>query len=90
MTPDDLRALRDAWDLTQKDMAEKIGLSLRQYQSLEGGEFAIRRLHELAIERVSITIALERGDPILATTRARNACLTLWRLETMNGAPANG
>lgn len=53
MTKEQLRAMRLANGLTQESMAERLGLSPRQYQRLESGATPIREtlarliMHEL-------------------------------------------
>lgn len=62
MTTDDLRKLRAAWGLTQLQMATRMGLTRRNYISLEVGDHPLRTSHILSIERISIDIAVEKGD----------------------------
>lgn len=45
MTADDLKALRVATHLTQKDFASAMGVPLRTYENLESGRVEVRRVH---------------------------------------------
>lgn len=53
MTAAEFAALRRSLDLTQRGLAELLGLSLRTIQDLEGGGSRIRPIHVLAIDRVA-------------------------------------
>jgi len=66
MTPYDLLTLRVALGFAnQTEMAEAIGLKLRAYQDLEGGKSPIRKIHELALDRVTLRRAAEVGEPLM-------------------------
>lgn len=65
MNAEELRALRTKWGLTQLMMAERMGLNRRAYIDLETGDRILRQAHILAIERASLDIAAERGEPAL-------------------------
>jgi transcriptional regulator with XRE-family HTH domain len=61
-------------DITQITMADRMGLSLRAFQDIENGRtglrekdgrIRLRRVHELAIERVLFGYAIDRNDPEL-------------------------
>jgi DNA-binding transcriptional regulator YiaG len=41
MTPEELRAIRAAIEISQREMAELLGVDLRTYQRWEGGERGI-------------------------------------------------
>jgi DNA-binding transcriptional regulator YiaG len=41
MTPDELRAIRAELEVSQREMADKLGVDLRTYQRWEGGERSI-------------------------------------------------
>lgn len=78
MTGAELQALRKAMGLTQTELGARMGLSLRAIQDIEAKPTEqARKLHELAIERIALTIAVERGDSALApeTIRAEAAAL---------------
>ena len=49
MTGAELRAIRTALNLSQEQMATRIGRSLRQYKAYELGEFAIPLVVEIAV-----------------------------------------
>lgn len=81
MTGDDLQALRKSVGLTQAEMARMIGLTLRPYIEVEHkGAEEIRKLHRLAVERVVLHIAAERGDPMLAPASVRRDAVTLTKI----------
>lgn len=73
----ELKAFRDRAGLKQADMAELIGLSLRAYQDIEGRVSGLRRLHELALERASLGLALKHRDIGLALPSVRKDALDL-------------
>ena len=51
MTPAEARALRDAMDLTQAELASLLDLSKRTVERAESGP--VSRLYALALERVA-------------------------------------
>jgi hypothetical protein len=61
----DLIDLRTSLNISQITMASRIGLSLRVFRNIENGKVPLRRVHELAIERVLIGYAIDRNDPEL-------------------------
>jgi transcriptional regulator with XRE-family HTH domain len=61
----DLIDLRTSLNISQITMASRIGLSLRVFRNIENGKVRLRRVHELAIERVLIGYAIDRNDPEL-------------------------
>jgi DNA-binding XRE family transcriptional regulator len=61
----DLIDLRTKLNISQITMASRIGLSLRAFRNIENGKVRLRRVHELAIERVLIDYAIARNDPEL-------------------------
>jgi hypothetical protein len=61
----DLIDLRTSLNVSQITMASRIGLSLRVFRNIESGKAPLRRVHELAIERVLIGYAIDRNDPEL-------------------------
>jgi hypothetical protein len=61
----DLVDLRTSLNISQITMASRIGLSLRVFRNIESGKAPLRRVHELAIERVLIGYAIDRNDPEL-------------------------
>jgi transcriptional regulator with XRE-family HTH domain len=83
MTPAELVALRkELLDLTQTELADLIGLSLRAYQDLEANKAAIRPVHVLALERAAEKLAVEHGDPMMAPASVRKDALALANLIT--------
>lgn len=72
--------IREQLGLSQEKMAEIVGLSKRQYQAIERGETRMRLQHGLAIERVSLMIAVQRRDPMLALPSIRREALELVRM----------
>ncbi|GBD48083.1 helix-turn-helix domain-containing protein [Methylopila sp. Yamaguchi] len=87
MTADDLRALRDRANLTQLGMASLVGLSLRAYQDIENGVSEFRDLHRVAIERVALDLAVERGDPMIAPPSIRAAAMDFCNMLRGVGEP---
>jgi transcriptional regulator with XRE-family HTH domain len=61
----ELKLKRESLDLTESEMAERLGLSIERYRSWEGDREAlgdeIRSLLRLAIEKVEIDIAAAEG-----------------------------
>lgn len=85
MSAKEMKALREAAGLTQKEMAERIGLGLSAYQDLEADDPHWKKFkarHQLALERASLTLALERGDINLAMPSVRRDALDLAKLIT--------
>jgi hypothetical protein len=63
MTPVALHQLRRLLDLSQAEIADDLDLSLSEYQALESGFTPIRKLHVLAVERLTmIKIASASGE----------------------------
>lgn len=79
MTPAELKHLRTEAGLTQAEMAARLGLSPRAYQDLEAGE-ALRGIHQLAAAHVSLELALEKRNPMLATESARTLAMGMFQL----------
>lgn len=77
MTSEELITLRKAFGITQTEMAERIGLKLRAYQDLEAGKSEVRKIHDEAVAMVSLHIAVERGNPMLALPEVRKLALRL-------------
>jgi len=61
----DLIDLKTSLNISQITMASRVGLSLRVFRNIENGKVPLRRVHELAIERVLIGYAIDRNDPEL-------------------------
>lgn len=75
MTPDEFRAARKAMGLTQTELAVELGMQLRQIQNLEKGTAELRRIHALAIERVTLAYAVGSGKPDIAGPPIRKDAL---------------
>ena len=73
MTPDDLWRFRVAYELTQREAADWLGVTLRAWQYYEGGERPIPRTIERLVrlcERPSVRVMLRdmaRDDPLAGT-----------------------
>ncbi|MBB2965182.1 helix-turn-helix transcriptional regulator [Methylobacterium sp. R2-1] len=64
--------LREKLGLTQKTMADGLGMSLRAYSDLENGKSAVRTIHVLAAERLTLRVAQTLDDPsVLASNVAK-------------------
>lgn len=83
MSGAEFRQARQTMGLTQGQLAERIGCSLRSVQDIEN-RATVRKIHALALDRVSLTVALEHANPEMATRRALNGALTLYRLIQLN------
>jgi len=55
--------IRERLGWPQVVMAQEMGLSLRAYQALEAGETPMRRIHQLAAERVALSTAWAQNRP---------------------------
>ena len=55
--------IRERIGWSQVVMAQEMGLSLRAYQALEAGETPMRRIHQLAAERVALSAAWKQMRP---------------------------
>ena len=82
MTVAELNELRKRLGLTQTEMGAGIGLAMRSYQEIESGSTKLRAGHVLAAERFALSLAVERGDPMLAPASVRRDALELARLIT--------
>src|SRR5580704_17674130 len=83
MTPTELRVFRGRAKLTQIQMAELLGMSVRSYQTLEAHrEGALGRAAELALDGLSLRLACERADPLLLTPRVVRAVIKVEGLIT--------
>ena len=84
MTPAELEALRKSMDLTQIEMAEAMGLSLRAYTNAERGTGDVRRLYQLAVERLAMSFAAGAEDPMIAPASVRSDALKIAKTITGN------
>ncbi|RIY00200.1 XRE family transcriptional regulator [Aureimonas flava] len=62
MTVEEFIALRKRLGLTQTQLANYLGMSLRAIQDIENGRSALRLVHVLAIERLSLSIGSALGN----------------------------
>ena len=81
-TNETLKGFRDKTGLTQAELARAIGMGLSAYQDLETGFSKFKDRHMLALERVSLRLAVERGDLNLAFPSVRRDALDFVRLLT--------
>lgn len=77
MTPDEFTAARKAMGMTQTQLADQLGMRLRQIQHLEKGTAELRVIHQLALERVSLAFAVASGKPDAALPSIRQDALSL-------------
>lgn len=85
MPVEDMKALRQQAGLTQAEMADLMGLGKTAYVDLELGDPDWKKFksrHQLALERASMKLAVERGDITLALPAVRRDALDLARLIT--------
>ncbi|WP_372072434.1 helix-turn-helix transcriptional regulator [Tistrella mobilis] len=82
MTRDEFKITRDQLGLTQADLGARMGVSRNAIIDLEAGKTTLRPMHALAIERVSLAVAIERRDPMLAAPSVRREALALVQLIT--------
>ena len=84
---EDLIELRKDLHLTQQQMADKLDMAPRAYQSIEAGESEYRYIHRLAVERVALRIAADKQDPMLAPAPLRRDAIELVRVGQLSGKP---
>jgi transcriptional regulator with XRE-family HTH domain len=84
---EDLFVLRKALGLTQQEMADRLDMALRAYQSIEAGESECRLIHRLAAERVGLMVAVDKKDPKLVPDSVRDDALELVRIGQAIGRP---
>ena len=84
MSAQTMKELREAAKLTQAEMAVQMGLGKTAYQDLEADDDwkKFKQRHFLVLERVSLKLAVERGDINLALPSVRRDALDLARLIT--------
>jgi DNA-binding XRE family transcriptional regulator len=73
----DLVGLRKTLDLTQSDMAKRMGLGLRTYQELEMNADKVRGRHVRLAESVALDVAVEKQNPMIAPASIRKKALKL-------------
>ncbi|WP_372014554.1 helix-turn-helix transcriptional regulator (plasmid) [Tistrella mobilis] len=80
MTPSEFSALRKALGYTQAQLAEALGMGRRTIIDIEAGTTPVRVIHILALERLSLTAAVEHRDPMRATASVRREALDITAL----------
>lgn len=80
--PFNLPALRGKLGLDQAAMAERMGLELSEYLELEAAPEKVQRRHAMLAHLASLDVAIERGEPSLASTTMREKILAWHRLQT--------
>ena len=83
-----LAALRGKLGLDQPQMAERMGVSLQELKALEGSPEQVQRAHQLLAHMVSLEVAIERGQPQLASTTMREKVMAWYRLDA--ATPGSG
>ena len=79
--PFNLPALRGKLGLDPAQMAERMGLDLSEFLELEATPEKVQRRHAMLAHLVSLDVAIERGQPGLASTTMREKVLTWHRLQ---------
>lgn len=80
MSAKEMKQLRDWAGLTQAQMAERMGLAKSAYVDIEGDDPEWKKFkprHQLALERVSLRMAIEFGNIGFALPTVRNDALEL-------------
>lgn len=75
-----LEAIRKQLGLTQMQMAERLGMSMRALPDIEAGTSKERTVHLQAAHSVSLRMAVQSNDASLATEEIRDLALRLARL----------
>ncbi|GLK69194.1 hypothetical protein [Hansschlegelia plantiphila] len=63
MTVEEIVQLRRNLQMTQRELAEQLGMNIRSWQEVEAGKTKIKEIHELALERVALRRAAETDNP---------------------------
>jgi transcriptional regulator with XRE-family HTH domain len=79
--PFNLPALRGKLGLDQEQMAERMGLAPQVYRELEAAPEKVQRLHALLAHMASLDVAIERGEPRLASTTIREKIIAWHQLQ---------
>lgn len=85
MSAKEMKKLREAAKLSQTEMGELMGLSKNAYIEIEKDDPDWKKFkprHQLALERASLKLAVERGDINLALPAVRRDALDLAKLIT--------
>lgn len=75
-----LTDFRAAAKLTQAELASLMGMGLSAYQDLESGFSKFKNRHQMALERASLRLAVEREDVGLALPSIRRDAIDFTRL----------
>ena len=86
--PFDLPALRGKLGLDQPQMAERMGLDAQDYVELERSPEKVQRRHAMLAHLASLDVAVERGQPGLASTTMREKILAWHRLQMAQASNA--
>ena len=86
--PFNLPALRGKLGLEPAQMAERMGLDARDYSELEASPKKVQRSHAMLAHLASLDVAIERGEPRLASTTMREKILTWHRLQSAQATSA--
>lgn len=73
----DIAALRERLKLSQAEMGKRMGLGARAYFTLEQNPASVKPRHRNLAHMVSLRIARERRNPMLATEEVRAAALDI-------------
>ena len=79
--PFNLQALRWKLGLDQAQMADRMALDLDEFRELEAAPEKVQRRHTMLAHLASLDIAIERGQPGLASTTMREKILAWHRLQ---------
>jgi transcriptional regulator with XRE-family HTH domain len=79
--PFNLPALRGKLGLEQAQMAERMGIEIKDYLELEAAPAKVQRLHATLAHMASLDVAIERGEPRLASTTIREKIMAWHRLQ---------
>ena len=83
----ELRAIRDDHlRMTQTQVAQALGVSLRTYQLIEGDLRPPSRSYQLAVHMLSLRQAAERRDARIATPEAREVATAFGLLDEVRTA----
>ena len=77
-----LPALRGKLGLDQAAMAERMGLDLGTFRALEASPGKVQPLHAILAHMASLDVAIERGEPKLASTTIREKIMAWHQLHT--------
>jgi hypothetical protein len=80
--PFNLSALRGKLGLDPAQMAAHMGLDLEEFLELEAAPGKVQRRHQMLAHLASLDVAIERGEPGLASTTMREKVMAWHRLQT--------